>query len=130
MTITVNHYHHFPHEEHNSSILNQINTKLNLIMSKATELQEQVTELQVSVDTLQAKVQAYEDAQDGTIAGLNQVISDLTDQVAASGSPAELQAVLDQVVALKADVESTVVPDGSTTTTTSAPVEDTTTEAV
>lgn len=84
-------------------------------MSKATELQEQVELLQASVDAEQAQIAALLEGQQVTITQLESVIADLEAQVAATGSPADLQAVLDKVVAIKADVESTV-PDPTTTT--------------
>lgn len=109
--MNINVYHHFPPNHEQSQILKQINIKLDLIMSKVDDLSTQVDALQASVDVLQAKVQAFEDAQAATIAGLNKVIADLQAQIAASGTPEALQAVLDKVTAIKADVESTVVPD-------------------
>jgi uncharacterized protein (DUF3084 family) len=47
---------------------------------------------------------------DATIVSLNEIIATLQGQVADGGTPEERQAVLDQLNAVKADLESTIAP--------------------
>ena len=72
------------------------------IMASVQELQDLVSGLQVSVDTLQEKVTT-------TISTLDATIADLTDQLANGATPAQVQALVDQLTATKADLESTQV---------------------
>ncbi len=106
---------HIYHHDHNSD---QINHKLDILMSKITDLQAEVESLQVSVDAEQAQIAILLEGQTATITALNAVIDDLKAQLAEVGSPTDIQAVIDRLEAIKADVESTVV---ETTTTTEAP---------
>lgn len=72
-------------------------------MATLQELSDQVDVLQNSLDVEQEQI-----AQ--AIANLESVIADLQAQVADGGSPADRQAVLDKLVALKTDLEGTI-PD-------------------
>jgi uncharacterized protein (DUF3084 family) len=102
------------------------------------ELKEKIDELQISLDLEQQQVKDALDAKDAaiaekdaaiaerdaaivekdavieqrdaTIVSLNAIIATLEGQVADGGTPEERQALLDQIVALKADVEGTVAP--------------------
>jgi prefoldin subunit 5 len=71
------------------------------IMASIQELSAKVDELQVSLDQEQAAIAAAIDS-------LNQTIVDLQEQLAAGATPEAIQAVIDKVVAVKADLEGTV----------------------
>ena len=70
-------------------------------MASIQELSAKVDELQVSLDNEQAAIAE-------AIDGLNQTIVDLQEQLAAGATPEAIQAVIDKVVAVKADLEGTV----------------------
>lgn len=79
------------------------------------ELKAKVEELQTSVDLEQQQVadllaekEATNTALKADIVTLNEVIATLQGQVADGGTPEERQAVLDKIIAVKDDVESTV----------------------
>lgn len=86
------------------------------------QLSDKVDELQTALDLEQQQVKDAFDARDAAIAEkqtlldaanahittLDGIIADLQAQVADGGSPEERQATLDKVLALKADVESTI----------------------
>lgn len=95
-------------------------------MSKIQELQDEVTVLQSAVDAEQEQIRLLLENQMSTIDQLNQTIDTLEAQLADSGTPEQLQSVIDSLKTTVADIESTV--EDTTTTTTQAP-EETTTEA-
>lgn len=70
-------------------------------MASIEELSAKVDALQVSLDEEQAAITA-------AIDGLNQTIVDLQAQLAEGATPEAIQAVLDKVEAVKADLEGTV----------------------
>lgn len=85
----------------------------NTIMANLQELQAKVQELQASVDAEQAQVQALLDNQTQTITSLNEQIANLQALVDAAPTPEQLQEVVDQLSATKADIESTVADAAS-----------------
>lgn len=70
-------------------------------MPTLAELSAKVDELQASLDAEQLQIQA-------AIDGLNGTITDLQALVAAGGTEADRQAVLDKLNALKTDLEGTI----------------------
>jgi prefoldin subunit 5 len=80
--------------------LDLIIKKLNIMAGELTALQQTVTDLKVSIDTKQAAIEA-------AITAFNQTIADLTAQLANGATPAQLQAVIDDLNIAKADLEST-----------------------
>ena len=79
-------------------------------MPTLQELSDKVDELQVALDAEQQQVADLLAAKDATIATLNSTIADLQALVAAGGTEAERQAILDKLTTLKTDLESTVAP--------------------
>lgn len=79
-------------------------------MSKITDLQNEVVALTEAVNVEQEQIALLLEGQGNTIAALNATITDLKAQLAESGSPAEIQAVIEQLEAIKTDVESTITP--------------------
>lgn len=79
-------------------------------MPTLKEIQTQVDDLTVALDAEQQQVADLLAQKDATIASLNGIITDLQAQVAEGGTNEERQAILDKVIALKADLESTVTP--------------------
>lgn len=78
----------------------EVTLKLNIIMSKIEELSQKVDELQVVVDSKQEQVALAISALEATIASLNALLSE-------GATPEQLQAVIEKVEVVKADVEST-----------------------
>jgi hypothetical protein len=79
-----------------------INSNLNQIMSKIDELSAEVAKLQVSVDATQEKVLI-------AVSGLKATIASLEALLAEGASAEQIQAVIDAVKVVSADVESTEV---------------------
>jgi hypothetical protein len=79
-----------------------INSNLNQIMSKIDELAAEVAKLQVSVDATQEKVLI-------AVSGLKATIASLEALLAEGASAEQIQAVIDAVKVVSADVESTEV---------------------
>ena len=75
-------------------------------MSIVTDLQDQVVELKQSVADLQTTVDAHEASDAAVVSGLNQQIAALQAQIAETGSPEELQAVIAGLEEIKASVEA------------------------
>lgn len=67
-----------------------------------------IQELNAKVDELQTALDAEQEAINAAINSLNTTITDLQALVAAGGTEAERQAVLDKLNAIKADLEATV----------------------
>lgn len=88
MRLTIHIHHHYPDME-------SINHKLNLIMATIEEVQQALADLQTSVDTKQDAIAA--------------AIKALEDQIAAgsAATPEQLQAIVDGLKAVQADVDST-----------------------
>lgn len=74
------------------------------------DLSDKVDELQVALDAEQQQVADLLAQKDATITTLNQTITELQQQVADGGTPEERQAILDKLIALKDDLESTATP--------------------
>jgi uncharacterized coiled-coil protein SlyX len=74
-------------------------------MGKIDDLNAEVAGLQADIDTLQAAVAAQDSAQDATIASLQALV----DQPEAATNE-QIQAVIDAVVAARADVKGTLPP--------------------
>ncbi len=72
-------------------------------MPTLAELNTKVDELQTSLDAEQEQIAA-------AIEALNTTITDLEALVAAGGTEAERQAILEKVVAVKTDLEATIAP--------------------
>jgi outer membrane murein-binding lipoprotein Lpp len=79
-----------------------INSNLNQIMSKIDELSAEVAKLQVSVDATQEKVLIAVSGLKATIASLEALLNE-------GASAEQIQAVIDAVKVVSADVESTEV---------------------
>ena len=79
-----------------------INSNLNQIMSKIDELAAEVAKLQVSVDATQEKVLI-------AVSGLKATIASLEALLAEGASAEQIQAVIDAIKVVSADVESTEV---------------------
>lgn len=80
------------------------NVNLEQIMSKIDELAAEVAKLQVSVDTTQEKVLV-------AVNGLKATIASLEALLAEGASAEQIQAVIDAVKVVSADVESTSTGD-------------------
>lgn len=117
-THTVNIYNTYLPGEHGEQImeiLNQQTLKLNTIMAQIDELQAGEDAVKASVDALQAQLAVLTQAQadalaaaQATITSLNGVITDLQAQLADGGTPAQRQALIDELAAIKAEVEATL----------------------
>ena len=83
------------------NVLSDIKTTLKKIMANVQELTEAVDGLQTQVDATQAVVVA-------TIEGLNATIADLTNQLANGATPADVQALLEKVQGITADLATTL----------------------
>jgi hypothetical protein len=79
------------------------------IMATIAELSEKVDELQASLDAEQEKIAA-------AIGALKQTIADLQAVLAEGATPEAIQAVVDKVDAIKADLEATDLGDTSADT--------------
>jgi len=77
-------------------------------MSTLQELSEKVSELQGSLDTEQQQVADLLAQKDAAIESLNTTIAELQALVTAGGTESERQAILDQLNAIKTDLEATV----------------------
>jgi len=75
------HHHHYKHK------------KTKKIMASLQEIQDAIAALQLSVDAKQAAIAA--------------AILALQEQIAAGGTPAQLQQIVNDLQAVQADVEST-----------------------
>ncbi len=80
------------------------------IQAKVNELQTALDAEQQQVKDLLAEKEATNTALQANIVTLNETITTLEGQLADGGTPEARQAVLDQMNALKADLESTVAP--------------------
>lgn len=76
-------------------------------MATLQELQDKVVELQASVDAEQQQVADLLAQNQVTVDALNEQITALTAQLDAAADPAEIQAVIDGLEAVKADIETT-----------------------
>lgn len=81
-------------------------------MPTLQELETKADELQTALDAEQQQVADLIAQKDAAIAGLNETIANLEQQVADGGTPEQRQAVLDKLNAIKADLEATVPPAG------------------
>lgn len=105
MNINIYHYHY-----HQSDDIKEIKKQLNTIMANISQLTEKVAALQVALDSEQEQIAA-------AIGALKLAVADLQVLVAEGGSPAERQALADQLDAIIVDLQATI-PDESTTTST------------
>jgi len=78
------------------------------IMANLTELNDAIAALQVTVDAEQAQIAELLATNAGVITGLNDQIAILTQQLADGITPEQVQASIDALNAIKADVEATV----------------------
>lgn len=69
-----------------------------------------LAELNAKVDELQTALDAEQQQIADAIAALNTTIADLEALVAAGGTEAERQAILDKLSTIKTDLEGTVAP--------------------
>lgn len=74
------------------------------------ELKAKVDELQATVDTEQQQIADLLAANQATVVSLNETIAAQQVLIAEGGTPEERQAILDQLLAIKADVATTVPP--------------------
>jgi len=72
-------------------------------MATLAEIKAKADELQASLDAEQVEIS-------NAIAALNVVITDLQAQLVDGGTAAQRQEVLDQLNAIKSDLEATVIP--------------------
>lgn len=105
------------HEEEILQLVHELNDKLNTIMADNQKLQDELVALQASVDVMQAQIadligqkEAMIASLMDTVAALQATIADLQAQIAAGATPEQLQAAVDQLEVIKADVESTIAP--------------------
>jgi len=81
----------------------------NKITSKQIEqIMASIQELSAKVDELQVSLDLEQEAVSNAIAGLTQTIADLQEQLANGVTPEAVQAIIDKVEAVKADLEGTV----------------------
>jgi uncharacterized coiled-coil protein SlyX len=76
------------------------------------EISAKADELQGALDAEQAQVATLLAEKDATITTLGETITELQGQIADGGTAEQRQAVVDKLVAFKADLESTVTPSG------------------
>jgi hypothetical protein len=79
-------------------------------MPTLLEIQTLADDLQVALDAEQAQVAALLAQKDAAIVALEETVVALEALVAEGGTAAERQALLDKLVATKADLEATVAP--------------------
>lgn len=79
-------------------------------MPTLPEIQALLNETQTALDAEQQQVADLLAQKDAAIESLNTTITELQALVAAGGTEAERQAILDQLNAIKTDLESTVAP--------------------
>lgn len=79
---------------------------IKIIMEKLNELSTKVDALQVALDAEQAQIAA-------AIDGLSATIVDLQAQLAAGVTPDAVQAIIDKVQNIKADLEGTVADESA-----------------
>ena len=79
-------------------------------MPTLAEVKALADQLQISLDLEQQQVADLLAAKDAAIAALDLVVADLQAQLVDGGTAAERQAVLDQLNAIKSDLEATVAP--------------------
>ena len=79
-------------------------------MPTLLEIQTLADDLQVALDAEQAQVAALLSQKDAAIVALEETVVALEALVAEGGTAAERQALLDKLVATKADLEATVAP--------------------
>ena len=77
-------------------------------MANLTSLNDAIAALQVTVDAEQAQIAELLATNAGVITGLNDQIAILTQQLADGITPEQVQASIDALNAIKADVEATV----------------------
>lgn len=80
-------------------------------MPTLEEISAELDTVKESLDAEQQQVADLLAQKNATIATLEQTIADLQQSNADGGTPEQRQAVLDKLIALKADLESTVTPD-------------------
>jgi peptidoglycan hydrolase CwlO-like protein len=100
-------------------LINQIKIMalIDELNAKVASLQTQVTELQTTIDTEQAQIQQLIDTNAQVVTDLNNQKQALEQQLANSGSPEQLQAVINSIDTIanslttsKTDLENTVSP--------------------
>jgi len=79
-------------------------------MASLQELNDKVTELQAAVDAEQAQIAELLATNASVIVDLNTQITALQEQLAGAATPEAIQAVIDGLNSIKADVEGTVAP--------------------
>jgi len=79
-------------------------------MASLQELNDKVTELQAAVDAEQAQIAELLATNASVIVDLNTQITALQEQLAGAPTPEAIQAVIDGLNSIKADVEGTVAP--------------------
>jgi ACT domain-containing protein len=85
-----------------------LNPKFQTIMATLEELQVKLAELQETVDAEQSQIADLVAGQNATIIGLESQIADLTSLVNAAPTPDQIQAVVDGLEVIKADIAGTV----------------------
>jgi DNA-binding MarR family transcriptional regulator len=79
-------------------------------MPTLAEISAKADELQTALDAEQQQVATLLAEKDATIATLGETITELEAQIVDGGTTEERQALLDKLIALKDDLESTVTP--------------------
>lgn len=78
--------------------------------TKLKDISDKVDDLQIALDAEQQQVADLLAEKETTIATLNETIATLQASIADGGTGDERQAVLDKLLALKTDLESTATP--------------------
>lgn len=92
------------------NLFSTLTLKLNKIMATISDLEVKISELQATVDAEQAQIEILVNGQTQTIAALEAQIVELEAMLSTAPTPEQIQAVVDGLEVIKADISGTI-PD-------------------